>query len=110
MLKQRVVTALLLLALLLPALFYPSIEPFAVLTLVLIVAAGWEWARLNGCSQTRALSAGAALAVGLLLFWLVGGVGRNWRGVSTRCSPMPNRAKPTPCWSCRADASSRWAR
>ncbi|MFP8835730.1 phosphatidate cytidylyltransferase [Hydrogenophaga sp. XSHU_21] len=79
MLKQRVITAVLMLAVFLPALFYPSIEPFGLITLLLIAAAGWEWARLNGCSQTRALSAGAALAVALLLFWLLGGVGRNWR-------------------------------
>ena len=40
MLKQRIITAVLLLAVLLPALFYPSIEPFAALTLLLIVAGG----------------------------------------------------------------------
>ena len=34
MLKQRIITALLLLAVLLPALFYPPIEPFAALTLL----------------------------------------------------------------------------
>ena len=42
MLLQRVVTALVLLALLLPALFAPLAGPFAVLTLLLIAAAGWE--------------------------------------------------------------------
>lgn len=73
MLKQRIITALVLLALLLPALFYPSIEPFALLTLVLIVAAGWEWARLNG------LQAGVSRLIGLglggvlgLAWWLLG--------------------------------------
>ena len=45
MLKQRVITAVLLLAVFLPTLFYPSIEPFAAFTLLLIAAAGWEWAR-----------------------------------------------------------------
>ena len=48
MLRQRVITALVLLALLLPALFASSPLPFALFTLVLISAAGWEWARLNG--------------------------------------------------------------
>ena len=48
MLKQRIITALLLMAVLLPALFYPSPEPFAVVMLVVIAAAGWEWGRLNG--------------------------------------------------------------
>jgi phosphatidate cytidylyltransferase len=48
MLKQRVITALVLLAILLPALFYPSPEPFCVVTLVLMAAGAWEWGRLNG--------------------------------------------------------------
>ncbi|MFM6985356.1 MAG: phosphatidate cytidylyltransferase [Hydrogenophaga sp.] len=69
MLKQRVITALVLLGLLLPALFYPSFEPFAVLTLVLIVAAGWEWARLNGVTERAALVAGLGLGGVLALAW-----------------------------------------
>jgi len=79
MLKQRVITALLLLAVFLPALFYPSIEPFAAFTLLLIGAAGWEWARLNECDATRSLAIGMALALGLILFWLWGGVFLSWR-------------------------------
>lgn len=60
MLKQRVITALVLIAFLLPALFAPMAWPFAVLSLVLIAAAGWEWGRLNGASS-------ASVAMGLLL-------------------------------------------
>ena len=48
MLGQRVITAVVLLALLLPALFATSPLPFVGLTLLLISAGGWEWARLNG--------------------------------------------------------------
>ena len=48
MLKQRVITALVLIAFLLPALFAPVAWPFAVLSLAMIAAAGWEWGRLNG--------------------------------------------------------------
>jgi len=81
MLKQRVVTAVLLLAVFLPTLFYTSIEPFAAFTLLLIGAAGWEWARLNGCGPTRAVAIGLALGVALLIFWLLGGVARPWRGL-----------------------------
>ena len=63
MLGQRVITALLLLALLLSALFAGSPLPFALLTLVLISAAAWEWARLNRpASPTLALASGALLA------------------------------------------------
>jgi phosphatidate cytidylyltransferase len=48
MLKQRVITAIVLLAILLPALFWPSPMPFTAVVLVLIAGAAWEWGRLNG--------------------------------------------------------------
>lgn len=79
MLKQRIITALLLLAVLLPALFYPSIEPFALLALLLIVAAGWEWARLNGCGSTLAMALGVGLGLALAVFWVLGGLALIWR-------------------------------
>jgi phosphatidate cytidylyltransferase len=60
MLKQRVITALVLIAFLLPALFAPMTWPFALLSLLLIAAAGWEWGRLNGAT-------GAAIAMGVAL-------------------------------------------
>lgn len=63
MLKQRVITALVLLAVLLPALFAPMAWPFAMLTLLLIGAAGWEWARLNGITGEAAIGLGVLLAV-----------------------------------------------
>jgi len=53
-LKQRVITALALLALLLPALFAPHPLPFKVLTVVLIAAGAWEWGRLNGVRAVQA--------------------------------------------------------
>ncbi|HEV7912770.1 MAG TPA: phosphatidate cytidylyltransferase [Albitalea sp.] len=62
MLKQRVITALVLLAILLPALFAPAAWPFAVLTLVMIGAAGWEWSRLNGVTGAAAVALGVVLA------------------------------------------------
>ena len=63
MLKQRIITAVVLLALLLPALFAASPWPFAALTLLLIAAAGWEWARLSGVSGLPAQIFGAVLAL-----------------------------------------------
>ena len=62
MLGQRVVTAIVLLAFLLPALFASSPWPFAVVTLVLIAAAGWEWGRLNQMPQVGAYAMGLVLA------------------------------------------------
>lgn len=81
MLRQRVVTALLLLAVLLPALFYPSIEPFAALTLLLIVAAGWEWARLIGVGSRLSLLLGFGLGLVMAAIWLLGGLGQSWRAL-----------------------------
>ncbi|MDB5999807.1 MAG: putative phosphatidate cytidylyltransferase rane protein [Rhizobacter sp.] len=62
MLKQRVITAVVLLALLLPALFAGSRWPFAALTLLMIGAAGWEWGRLNGAGG-GAIGMGFGLAL-----------------------------------------------
>lgn len=71
MLKQRIITALVLLAVLLPALFYPSPLPFTLVMLVVIAAAGWEWGRLNGCSSGMSIFLGAeAFALCLLSWWL----------------------------------------
>lgn len=62
MLKQRVITALILVAILLPTLAAQATWPFAALTLVFISAAGWEWSRLNEAPGLRALILGAAVA------------------------------------------------
>src|SRR5438093_556436 len=64
MLRERILTALVLLALLVPAVLAGSPLPFALLTLVMIAAAGWEWARL--CRRT--------LAAGI-------SPGKSWEGV-----------------------------
>ena len=64
MLKQRIITAVVLLAILLPALFWPSAAPFAAIALVLIAAGAWEWARLNGFGQAASLLT-AALCLAL---------------------------------------------
>jgi phosphatidate cytidylyltransferase len=83
MLKQRIVTALVLLAILLPALFYPSSEPFELVTVVLLAAAGWEWARLNGCAPKVALFMGLGLGAFLLGFVVLGGPSGTWPWVWT---------------------------
>lgn len=72
MLMQRVITALALLALLLPALLAQAAWPFAVLTLVLIGAGGWEWGRLNGLAFGSSLGLGALVAVLCSLAWSQG--------------------------------------
>ena len=63
MLLQRAITAVVLLALLLPALWFSSPWPFAMLTLAMIAAAAWEWARLNGVASVAAVGPGVLLAL-----------------------------------------------
>ena len=62
MLKQRIATALVLLAVLLPALFVSTPWPFAFLMLLMAGAAAWEWARLNSASSAAAVIMGVAVA------------------------------------------------
>jgi phosphatidate cytidylyltransferase len=62
MLKQRIITALVLLGLLIPALFHPDPSWIAIAGLVLIGAAAWEWGRLNSLSRYQALWMTAACA------------------------------------------------
>lgn len=64
MLKQRIITALLMMAVLLPALLADAAWPFVVLMLVMISAAGWEWGRLNGLAMLPALLLGGGVAAG----------------------------------------------
>jgi phosphatidate cytidylyltransferase len=77
MLKQRVITAVVLLAILLPALFWPSPVPFAVVTLVLIAAGAWEWGRLNGLGQAGALITAFTCLVLCAASWYAGLLGRS---------------------------------
>jgi phosphatidate cytidylyltransferase len=75
MLKQRIITALILVAVLLAALVAPSPLPFALITWVMISTGGWEWARLNGLEGNAALALGAAIALGAWGMAAVGWVG-----------------------------------
>ncbi len=68
MLKQRVLTALVLIPLVVGAiLFLPSTALLALLSLVILLA-GWEWARIAGWRDgTRAWGYGVALGLGAFL-------------------------------------------
>ena len=86
MLKQRVITAIVLLAILLPALFYRTATPFSALAMVLLAAGAWEWGRLNGLGQGSSLAlAGACVALcGLSWYagWLQKSLPLLWVGAS----------------------------
>ncbi|MBU3710170.1 MAG: phosphatidate cytidylyltransferase [Limnohabitans sp.] len=72
MLRQRVITALILVALLLPALFHATPEPLAGLTLLLIAAGAWEWGRLNQLDFKSAMGLALACLALCVLSWAQG--------------------------------------
>ncbi len=76
MLKQRVITALVLLAILLPALFWPDAAPFVLVTLVLIAAGAWEWGRLNGLGPGGSVAAAVACVALCAASWQSGLLGQ----------------------------------
>ena len=72
MLKQRVITAIVLLAILLPALFYKTPIPFFALTLLMIAAGAWEWGRLNSLGSIGSLGLSAACVAACGVSWYGG--------------------------------------
>ena len=74
MLQQRIITALLLLAILVPAIIHPNPLGFVAVTGVLIAAGAWEWARLNGWSQRWALASGLLCAASCFSLWFSNGL------------------------------------
>jgi phosphatidate cytidylyltransferase len=92
MLKQRIITALILMAMLVGTLCVAPDWPFAAFSLALIAAAAWEWGRLNAAKAfslalafVLAVAGGTAFALGwdraapgllwwaALLLWAMGG-------------------------------------
>jgi phosphatidate cytidylyltransferase len=67
MLKQRVITALILVGILLPTLWVEASWPFALFSLAFITAAGWEWSRLNQVPGLRAWVLAAAVGGACLI-------------------------------------------
>ncbi|GAC1533955.1 MAG: phosphatidate cytidylyltransferase [Ramlibacter sp.] len=78
MLKQRVITAIVLLAVLLPALFWRTPHPFLAVTVILIGAGAWEYARLNSCRPVASVAIGALCVALCAVAWAVGWVERPW--------------------------------
>ncbi len=74
MLKQRVITAIVLLAILLPALFYPHPAVFAGVVLILMAAGAWEWGRLTGCSFAVSVVLAAVCVALCATSWVLGWV------------------------------------
>lgn len=73
MLKTRVATALVLLALIVPALLWLSVTGWALFVLLFVAAGAWEWGRLCGFGRGVALGYGAVVALfALVILWAAG--------------------------------------
>lgn len=81
MLQQRIITALVLLAILLPAVFYPDPSAFMAVAVVLIAAGSWEWANLNQCKPSTAYGVAVLSAGGCLAAWYFGFASLPYRGL-----------------------------
>lgn len=122
MLKQRVVTAIALLAVLLPALFYTTPLPFCAVALVLIGAAAWEWSRLNGGRPVASLAWGTVcvvlcasswaagwLARPLLLLWVLVGAAWVLGGACLLARGVTGWARIPPAWRVPGGVLVLWA-
>lgn len=76
MLKQRVITALIMLTIVLPTLFFTSPWPFCVLALLFIAAGAWEWAKLNGMKPVGAFSFAGLFIILAAIGWYKGFIDR----------------------------------
>lgn len=76
MLKQRVITAFVMLAIVLPTLFFSAPWPFCVLALAFMAAGAWEWARLNGLLGVKAFYFAGLFTVLAVLSWYLGLIDR----------------------------------
>ena len=69
MLKQRVITAVVLLLILVPTLVVPNPAPLALLSLILCALGAWEWGRLNELNFTKATLLGVLCSLICLASW-----------------------------------------
>lgn len=113
MLMQRVITALVLLAILLPALFASNPTAFNVIIVVMLVAGAWEWGRLNGLRAVGAVATGVFMLVMCLLTWQLGWLSRSYTtlwvvagGAWVLASALLIKAG-VPAWS-RVPLALRW--
>ena len=72
MLKQRIITAVALLAVLLPAVFYRDPLAFALVATLLVAAGAWEWGNLNQRAPRSSWVMGAVCAALCLVSWHFG--------------------------------------
>ena len=87
MLKQRIITAVLLLCILVPAVLSSNRLFFVLVSGILVCGAAWEWARLCGFSGLYAVFSGICFGVVCAGLWMTGVVFASlawlWMGVGT---------------------------
>lgn len=79
MLLQRVITAVVLLAILLPALFASNPLAFNIIVLVMLTAGAWEWGRLIDLRAVGAVVTGVVMLLLCLLTWQQGWLLNSYR-------------------------------
>jgi phosphatidate cytidylyltransferase len=67
MLKQRIATALVLVMLLLPTLWVRPAWPFVALMALMVIAAAWEWGRLNGLHSAPSIAFASLVGIGMVI-------------------------------------------
>jgi phosphatidate cytidylyltransferase len=72
MLKHRLLTVILMLAIVLPTLLSNAVWHFCLLALFFIAAGAWEWARLNGTNERGALYFAGFFILGATAIWYFG--------------------------------------
>lgn len=72
MLKQRILTAVVLLVIIFSALIVSSPLPFCAVAVAAIAAASWEWGRLNGYRDTGSLLLAIVMLVMCVMGWKLG--------------------------------------
>ena len=107
MLQQRVITALVLLAILLPALFYTNTVPFTLVVLVLMAAGAWEWGRLSGFGQAGSVTVGVACVALCAGSWALGWVDRPSPGPLPDLRPGCSDSHRPPRTVCRVSTTLR---
>lgn len=75
MLRKRILTALVLLAVLLPTLIFGQPYQLGLLLLVLLSLAAWEWTRLLGATQVYAIAYGFIAFLSPVIFFLLSYIG-----------------------------------
>lgn len=80
MLRQRVITALILVGIMFAALAAPGPWPFALVTLALLAGGAWEWGRLNAAGAAVAWGLGGLMAIAGIAAVAAGWAGRSLGG------------------------------